>query len=127
MPLEKSITNKILSYLNSLPECIAEKVEGNAKASGRADINACYKGHTLRIEVKTPDNRNKASETQNHNLVKWNRAGAFCMVVYTLDAVKYFIEYIDKIDSIGIPEDTFGVISVEKQGCFSKLSLPAIR
>lgn len=120
MPLEKSITNKILAYLNSLPECIAEKVEGNAKASGRADINACYKGHTLRIEVKTPDNKNKASETQNHNLAKWNRAGAFTMVVYSLDAVEQFIDY---IDTIGLSGEVCSVNFPEINNCKSTLYL----
>lgn len=93
MALEKSITNSILAYLNSLPYCRAEKAQGGAIASGRADINACYRGRTLRIEVKTPDHKNKASEKQRHNLEKWYKAGAIVMTVYSLNAVKDFLKY----------------------------------
>lgn len=95
MPLESAITRSILNYLNSLPGCIAEKVMGSSSASGRADINACYKGRTLRIEVKTPDHKNQASAKQEHNLEKWEKAGAVTMVVYNLEAVKDAISILE--------------------------------
>ena len=91
MPLEKAITNSILNYLNSLPGCIAEKVQGNAVSSGRADINGCYKGQSFRIEVKTPDHRNTSSKKQELNLIKWERAGALIIVTYSLEFVKRVI------------------------------------
>lgn len=116
MPLESNITKSILTYLNSLPNCIAEKVQGNASNSGRADINACYKGWTLRIEVKTPDNGNVPTEAQLHNLRKWYSAGAVIMVVYSLDAVKHFIKYID-----GRP---YGQSLNEKNNCTSWVEAP---
>ena len=78
MPREQTIVNAILKYLNSLPCCVAEKVQGTALSSGKADINGCYKGHSLRIEVKTADNGNKASKKQLVNLKRWQAAGAFC-------------------------------------------------
>ena len=58
MPFESSITGSIIDYLNSLPGGRAEKLKGSSSGSGKADINGCYRGRSLRIEVKTPDNRN---------------------------------------------------------------------
>lgn len=113
MPLESNITKSILEYLNSLPGCRAEKLQGGATASGRADINACYQGRTLRIEVKTPDHKNKASEKQKHNLDKWYKAGAIVMVVYSLDAVKCFIHVV--LDKKYTGEMQY----VESNGCMS--------
>lgn len=117
MPLEKSITNSILMYLNRLPNCRAEKVQGGATASGRADINACYRGRTLRIEVKTPDHKNKASEKQKHNLDKWLRAGAVVMIVYNLEAVRMAINYLNRGYA-----GAFG--AVDDYGCDSKVWIP---
>ncbi len=95
MSRENVIVAEILSYLNKLPICVAEKVQGTALSSGKADINACYRGHTLRIEVKTPDNGNTASKKQNMNLRRWKAAGAYCCVAYNLETVKNLIAQID--------------------------------
>lgn len=85
---ESIIVNNILNYLNSLPECVAEKLQGSAASSGKADINACYKGRSLRIEVKTPDHGNKASKRQIANLKRWEAAGAIAFVAYSVEDVK---------------------------------------
>lgn len=120
MPLESSITGKILDLLNSLPQCRAEKIKGSSSSSGRADINACYRGRTLRIEVKTPDHKNKASTKQNHNLEKWEKAGAVVMVVYSRYAVEEFIRRIDQ----GF---TGAWILCEENGCESWAHIPSLR
>lgn len=88
MSLETAITHSIMKYLNSIDGVIMEKVKGEAGQSGRADINGSYKGRSVRIEVKTPDNRNKPSKKQLYNLWQWHMAGAITMVVYSLDAVQ---------------------------------------
>lgn len=88
MPLESTITNNIIKYINSLEGGIAEKVMGNAFQAGRPDINACYKGHCIRIEVKTPDHGNKPSKAQELDIKKWKRAGATAFVAYSLEEVK---------------------------------------
>lgn len=95
MALEKSITNSILMYLNHLPECSAEKLQGNAISSGRPDINACYRGRTLRIEVKTPDNSYGITQKQEANLKKWGKSGAVSIVAYSVQDMKDFIRRID--------------------------------
>jgi len=92
MPFEKSIQSRILNYLNTeVRHCIAENVSGNVGQRGRADINGCWNGRAFRIEVKSPDHGNKASQAQIINMKKWTRAGALCMIVYSLDNVKAVI------------------------------------
>lgn len=88
MAREVSIVDKILSYINGLPHGVAEKVQGTALSSGKADINACINGRCIRLEVKTADHGNKASKKQKINLRRWSAAGAICGVVYSLEEVK---------------------------------------
>lgn len=95
MALESQIAKSVLKYLNGLDGCVAEKVWGSAQQIGRPDINACYKGRSLRIELKTSDHGNKASPLQEANLAKWQRCGAVCAVCYSLDEVKELIFKID--------------------------------
>ena len=89
MPLETSITGSIIAYIKKIGGQ-AEKVKGDSSSSGRPDINACYKGRCIRIEVKTPDHRNKPSRKQEVNLKRWTHAGAICMSAYSKKAVIYF-------------------------------------
>jgi hypothetical protein len=88
MPIESNITKRVIKYLNSLENCVAEKVFGNGISSGKADINACYHGRSVRIEMKSPDHGNKASKKQELNLKRWEKAGAICGVCYSLEDVK---------------------------------------
>lgn len=120
MPLESSITKSILEYLNSLPQCRAEKVQGSSSASGRADINACYKGHTLRIEVKTPDHKNNASPKQIHNLNKWKKAGAITMVLYSKGSLEKLLEHVGKDTGVTYYID-------EENGCMSWANFPSLQ
>lgn len=94
--MEKSIQSAVLQYLNSLPGCMAENVSGNASQSGRADINACYKGYCLKIELKDPKNKHYGvSRQQKLYLEKWKRAGAITRVCYSLDDVKMLIQKVE--------------------------------
>lgn len=122
MPLESAVTKPIIDYINSLPNSIAEKVKGSASSSGKADINACYRGRTLRIEVKTPDHKNKASKKQERNLEKWYRAGAIVMVAYSLDSVRYFLGEINKD-----PYSKFDLMQSEMNRCVSWAKIPKLR
>jgi penicillin-binding protein-related factor A (putative recombinase) len=100
MALESSITKRILGYLNRIEGCIAEKIHGNAfTKSGTADINACYKGKCIKIEVKTSDHGNKTSKLQERYLRNWAKAGAICVVAYSLREVEDAIYLIDTEES----------------------------
>lgn len=119
MPFETSITHRIMEYFNNIDGVIMEKVKGEAECSGRADINGCYRGQSVRIEVKTPDNRNKPSKKQLYNLYQWNKAGALCMVVYSLDAVIHGFE-----EFKSEPTDSGHEIIEEKNNCRSLILYP---
>lgn len=92
MPLEKSIQARILKWINSLEGGIAENVMGNAFQFGRPDINACFLGRSIRIEVKTPDHGNKPSKAQEIDIKKWRRAGCLAFVAYSLEDVQKIFE-----------------------------------
>lgn len=93
---EKDLQSKVLAYLNSIPRCIAENVSGNADQAGRADINACYKGRSIKIELKDGDTKYKATLRQTLYLKKWEKAGAMVKVCRTLEDVKNVILQIDE-------------------------------
>ena len=96
--MERDIQSSVLKYLNSVPGCIAENVRGNASQSGRADINACYKGRCIKIELKDPKDKNYGvTEQQRLYLLKWQKAGAHVRVCYSLDEVKEFMEDLHEI------------------------------
>ena len=51
--MESQIQRQILKYLNSLPNCVAWKIQsGNER--GIPDVLACYRGCFVGIEVKCP-------------------------------------------------------------------------
>lgn len=94
MATETTIQENILDYINAQPHGRAENVSGNAKQSGRADINACINGRTFKIEVKTEDTaygRKGATTKQRIYLEKWARARAVSCVAYSVDDVRYMI------------------------------------
>lgn len=88
---EGRIQTAVLRYLNSIPGCIAENVSGGATQSGRADINACYKGRCIKIELKDPETGYKPTKQQLLYLEKWKAAGAIAGVCYSLKDVKELI------------------------------------
>lgn len=100
MPREEVIVERILKWINAQEEGVAEKVQGSAISSGKADINACYKGHSIRIEVKSKDHNNKASKKQILNIQRWRSAGAYCIVAYDLTDVKNLLWKIDADESL---------------------------
>ena len=123
LSFETTITHNIMSYLNNIDGVIMEKVKGEAECSGRADINGCYKGRSVRIEVKTPDNRNKPSKKQLWNLWQWHKAGAIVMVVYSLEAVKSAFD-IWSHSTIAFPTESV-ILVKEKNNCTSLIILPS--
>ena len=84
---EKTITNQILKYLKSEPECFAFKEHGGIYGvSGIPDIICCYKGKFMAFEVKTP--QGKLSKLQEITLKLINEAGGMAVKVTSLQEVK---------------------------------------
>lgn len=120
MSFEVTITHNIMKYLNAMDGVIMEKVKGEAECSGRADINGCYHGTSVRIEVKTPDNRNKPTKKQLWNLWEWHRAGAIVIVAYSLKAVQEAFYIWD--ETKGKPYNNFTIS--EENNCRSLIIYP---
>lgn len=119
MGFEGSLQSSALSYLNTLPGCIAENVSGNARQSGRPDINGCFRGRMFKIELKTPDNRYKASKKQQLNLRRWKRSGAITGVVYSLR----FLKKVFKQEGLPSPGCYY---QLEHNGCESWIDIPEV-
>lgn len=84
---EKTITNQILKYLKTEPECFAFKEHGGIYGvSGIPDIICCYKGKFMAFEVKTP--QGKLSKLQEITLNRINEAGGMAFKVTSLNEVK---------------------------------------
>jgi hypothetical protein len=98
MPVQRErqqVTNKVLAYLNSLPQCKAIKTYSDGHIEkGTADVIGCYKGRMLHIECKVPGNR--PTQLQWHRIAEWSIAGAYSCYVDSLDQVKHFIEMLDR-------------------------------
>ena len=88
---EKSIVNSILKYLNSLPQCRAEKTWGGGYGNaGKPDITGCLSGRRFELEVKVPGG--KPTPLQKITLEQWKEAGAIVAVVHSVDEVKEILK-----------------------------------
>lgn len=119
MGFESSFQSSALAYLNSLPGCVAENVSGNARQSGRPDVNGCFRGRMFKIELKTPDNEYKASKKQQLNLRRWRRSGAITGVVYSLK----FLKKVFKQEGLLPPGYHY---QSEPNGCESWINIPEV-
>jgi len=86
VPMEKSIANGILKYLNGIQGCHAVKTHGSAYSGGQPDVDVCFHGQTIKLEVKRPGK--KATVLQEAVLEQWKAAGAIVGVVTSVDEVK---------------------------------------
>ena len=88
---EKAITNQILKYLKSLPECYAFKEHGGLYGtSGIPDIIVCYKGKFVAFEVKTE--KGKLSKLQEITIDKIRNAKGMAFKVTSLEEVKEILK-----------------------------------
>ena len=88
---EKTITNQILKYLKSLPECFAFKEHGGLYGtSGIPDIIVCYKGKFVAFEVKNENG--KLSKLQEITIAKIRKANGMAFKVTSLEEVKEILK-----------------------------------
>ncbi len=88
---EKTITNQILKYLKSEPECFAFKEHGGIYGvSGIPDVICCYKGKFMAFEVKTP--QGKLSKLQEITIKRINESGGVAFKVTSLQEVKNILK-----------------------------------
>lgn len=121
MGIESTFQDQALTYLNSLPGCRAENVSGNASQSGRPDINGCFRGRMFKLELKTPDHKNKASKKQRLELRRWKNAGCAVGVIYSMETLKLLFSL-----DWEKPNRWAHVIEVvENNGCISWYEIPS--
>ena len=84
---EKSITNAIMRYLKTLPNCFSFKEHGGMYGhAGLPDIMCCIGGRFVAFEVKTPGGR--TTGLQEATLYRIRNAGGAAHVVRSLDEAK---------------------------------------
>jgi hypothetical protein len=84
---ERSIVKAILTYLNSVPGCLARKRWGGGMGvAGEPDIDACLQGRSVQLEVKRLGE--DATPLQAMRLEEWRRAGALTGVVHSVAEVR---------------------------------------
>lgn len=90
---EQDYQRKITKHLEKRGAYVAKVIVGNKK--GIPDILACYKGHFVAIEVKTPRTMNNVSPLQQHNLKAINDCQGFSLVAWSVDTVEELLDTID--------------------------------
>ena len=89
--LEKDITNSILRYLKTVPDCFAWKEHGGQYGTaGLPDIICCIGGRFVAFEVKRPTG--KLTKLQERALLRIQRAKGYACKVTSLQEVKEAIE-----------------------------------
>ena len=86
IPLEKTITNNILKYLNGLPDCRARKIPGGMYGGGWPDILCVYLGKAIFFEVKRPE-VGRLTDLQKKELESWREVRADAFVVTSVKEV----------------------------------------
>ncbi|MDR1628541.1 MAG: VRR-NUC domain-containing protein [Oscillospiraceae bacterium] len=89
--LEKTIANKILKFLKTLPSCFAWKNHGDLfSQAGIPDIICCIGGKFVAFEIKT--STGKLSKLQEITIEKIKNAGGLAFKVTSLDEVKKILK-----------------------------------
>ncbi len=103
--LEKTIVNKVIKYLKSLPGCFCWKQHGGQFGTmGLPDIICCISGRFVAFEVKRPAfggyAAGKLTPLQLATITKIQAAGGIAVVVTSLEDVKYAVENLDRLEDI---------------------------
>lgn len=102
MTSERAIVKAILTYLNSLPDCLARKRWGGGMGvAGDPDIDACLCGRSVQLEVKRPGE--VPTPLQVKRLEEWRRAGALVGVVHSVGEARELVETISRSSRTDCP------------------------
>jgi hypothetical protein len=92
---ESKLQKKIQDRLEARGAYVA-KIHGGIYSSGVPDLLACYRGHFLGLEVKTPDNKSGATKLQKGQLRAIKRARGYGYVVRSVEAVDKICDAVDR-------------------------------
>lgn len=90
VPLESSVVNALIKWINKQPGCKAQKTHGSGLRQGTPDILGSWRGRMLAIEVKRPGS-NKVTPLQRRELEAWAQAGAIAGVAHSLKELQDII------------------------------------
>lgn len=91
---ETDITAKCLKHLNAQSRCVARKQHASQYGNvGEPDIDGCWDGRALKIEVKMPGK--KPTPLQMAAMRRWERAGALAGWVTSLDEMLELLDHVD--------------------------------
>jgi len=90
---EQDYQKKIVKALEAKGAYVVKVVAATKK--GVPDILACYRGHFLAIEVKTPLTRANVSKLQDYNLDLVSEAGGISGIAVEVDDIMPFLREID--------------------------------
>lgn len=82
--LESKVQREILNYLNEQPNLFVYKII-LANKRGIPDIQVCYKGRFISLEVKQVGK--EAEPLQAYNIKQIEKAGGIAVTVYSLEEV----------------------------------------
>ena len=81
-----------------MPECHARKTSGDGSRAGELDIDCCWQGLAVKLEVKRPGRRHgyanqegRPTKLQTATMNRWKAAGAITGIVYSVDDVKMIL------------------------------------
>jgi hypothetical protein len=112
--LERDITNKIMVYLRTVPNCFCWKQPGGLYGTaGLPDVICCYRGMFIAFEVKTSTGR--LTKLQEITLKRIREADGRAFKVTSVSEVKEALESLEVMDEycVGIS----GQESGGTQGC----------
>ena len=88
--MEKSEVNKVIKFINGLPDGEAIKFHGGLHRRGEPDVFACINGRCVLIEMKF--GRGKGGALQKYRVKCWSFAGALAFFAWSLNDVKMVLE-----------------------------------
>lgn len=94
VPLESTISNSIIKYLESIKSCHAVKIHGSVKKRNNPDIFCVIRGTPIVIEVKRPEGNYGVTPGQLLELIRWKKAGAATMTATGVKQVR------DKVNAL---------------------------
>lgn len=95
-PKESAVVNRILSYLNGLPQCKAIKIHGAVFGrAGEPDILVCYEGWFVALEVKRPGSAGNTTPLQEAALEAWRKAYGVAGVVTSVEEVRVLLAVVE--------------------------------
>jgi hypothetical protein len=86
-PLESTRSDRIVKFLNIMPDCKAEKrVQKGFSRKGDADIFGCIRKFHFELEVKKPKKTLTVLQKERRN--EWHKVGAITGRVENIDDVR---------------------------------------